>query len=72
MVLFEDGIKLGDDKVEKLVSSYSSFEGDIYDKFKGKNTVSGIKFCKRQGTESECWVVNMDQDRGVYLGGHHS
>ena len=47
VVVVEDGIKLGGEKIEDLVSSYSSFGGDIVDNFEEKNTVSGIKYGKR-------------------------
>ena len=46
VVVVEDGLKLGGEKVADIVSSYFSFEGDIDDNFEGVKTVSGIKYGK--------------------------
>ena len=42
VVVVYDGIKLGCEEGAKLVSSYSSSEGDIYENLQGEGTVSGI------------------------------
>ena len=56
VVVVEDGINIGGDKVSELVCSYSYFEVNINDEAEEEDFISGIKNGNRYGPEGE-WLV---------------
>ena len=71
VVVVEDVLNIGGEKVSELMCSDSYFEVDIDYKLEGVNTVYVINYGKRWVLKVNGWVVHVEQYRGLYLVDHH-